>query len=201
MVQAATSQRPDIPIIDLIAVEDTYSPLKSSASGLTLLSDGDSFQPINDILHHQQHMLPDRLEAGDSLPVIDNDDSQTSLLDDDALFSLFLCSRSSSSSGSEKIDQSNHTISRALGSMFLDVPSIYMSDVTSTDLSDITENGTVELTPIPVTRKPRVTLRLRPPKETTKPKTKLRLTQPRPNRVSKPTCQKLTVKKQRRRKC
>ncbi len=46
---AATSQRPDIPVIDVIVVEDTYSPPKSSASGLTLLSDGDGFQPVDDI--------------------------------------------------------------------------------------------------------------------------------------------------------
>jgi len=197
---ASTSQRPDIPVIDLVAVEDTYSPLTSSASGLTLLSDGDGFQPIDDILHIQQHMLPDRLEPEDSLPVVDDDDSQTSLLDDDALFSLFLRSRSPSSSGSENIDQSNHTISRALESISSDIPSIHASAVTSTDLLDTTENGTIESGPIPVTRKPRVTLRLRPPKEITKPKTKLRLTQPRVNKAKKPTCQKSTVKKQRRRK-
>ncbi len=145
-------------------------------------------------------MLPDMLELEDSLAVVDDDNSLTSLLEDDALFSLFLRSRSPSSSGSENIDQSNHTISRAFESIPSDIPSILASAVTSSDLLNTTENGTVKSAPTPVTRKPCVTLRLRPSKEITKPKTKLQLTQPRVNKVTKPTCRKSTVRKQRRRR-
>ena len=139
----SASQISEIPIIDLVAVEDTHSPFNPSAGGLTLLSDGDDFQPIDDILQIQQHMLPDRPEPKESSLVIDDDESQTSLPGDDALFSTFLRPRSPSGSGSGNIDQSNHTSSHTFENITSNITtpkSIHASAAKSSDLLDTTED-------------------------------------------------------------
>ncbi len=97
-------QKSDISVIDLVVVENIYSLLILSANRFILLSDRDNFQPINNILNIQQYILSDSLKSENSLLIVNNNNSQISLLDNNTLFFLFLHLQSFSSFDSKNID-------------------------------------------------------------------------------------------------
>jgi len=182
----------DIPVIDLAAGNESQCPLKQSASGLTLSLGEDRFLLIDDVLQLQQHIAPNKLETARTFSENGEDPLETSLPDEDALFSLFSRSRSPSHSGLEDINhdgEGDKEYPKYRDDSRSDVrspESVYSLPEISAGLTETVEKNAAleseETLAIPT--RPRITLRSRPQKEaSSKPKVRLRLTQPKVNKM------------------
>ncbi len=171
---------PVAPVIDLVSQEDQHSPIKSSASELSLTLGKDGLNGIEGALRVQE---PKLLDSRGSFPDDGGDNSGPLFPGEDALFSLFLRSRSPSFSGFEDVNdnsESDHARCWSLKSDVTNPQSNGSFAEKGSDVLDTIESGTIESEAFPVTTtKPRITL-----KETASPpKVLLRLTQPRMNKI------------------
>ncbi len=199
------SQMLEIPVIDLVFQENQYSPLKPSASGLTLTPDKDNFYKIEDALRAQEPEMLDRLDFRESFSDNNGDNSGSLFSGENALFFLFLRSRSPSFSGFEDVNnnsESDYARCCKHGSLASDITLLQSNNFFAEKNSDVLntiESGTIQSEVFLVTiTKSRITLRLRLSKEiASQPKILLRLTQ---SKINKTQFSKSNVSRKRRRK-
>jgi len=181
----------EVLIIDLVSQENQHSSLKSSASELTLSLGEDDFYRIEHVLQIQEHKLLNRLDFRESFSDDGDDDFRLLFLGENALFFLFLRSRSSSFFSFEDVNDNserNHAHcfkhERLTSNVTISKSNDSLVDKSS-DVLDTIKSDTIESKAISVTiTKSRITLQLRSSKEiASKLKILLRLIQSRANKI------------------
>lgn len=177
---APDPRAPEIPVIDLVQDNDFNGFPRLSARELGLSSDGDDFLFIDDVLQNPQHAGFDVCGPRVNLPDSDDKKSESEFVDENALFPLFLRSRSPSPDfgGIEDIEGNQDNLHDRDG-VCSHVAASNRDDLQSPEISYPANPIHHEVSEEAPPTKPRVILRLRPPKQPpAKSKALLRLSQP-----------------------
>ena len=170
--------------------------------------DADESYVMGDITptqNFQQKGMHDELEWSRDLPETKSDGSELHSPAEDALFSLYLRSRSSSCSSAKGFhdddDNNKKNNNGSLPSQTVAPSDICLSTAEDIYLADSIDHGTVKSKMVPIkTKKPRITLRIRQPEPRPKPKKLLRLSQPKQTLAQKSSRRKPGVKDHKKRR-
>lgn len=200
ILTASSRMSSEISFTDTAADDNPQDLLELTHSEPTSPPDADESYMTTDISPSENF-----LERLNDLPETKTDECELPSLAHDALFSLYLRSRSPSCSLAKGIcdnnNNNNNNNDGSLASQTVTLSDICLSTVEDIHLAESIDYDTIKPENVPVkTKKPRITLRIRQPEPRPEPKKLLRLSQPKQALAQKSSSRKPGVNNRKKRR-